>query len=106
MRAQQQILAQWVYLMQTKPWQALSYFQVDISIWLRSCTGDQPETAGQLTGNIPTWLSGSLIQNGPGKFSFGSDVFKHLFDGSAVLQKFTIANGNVHYSCKFVKTKV
>ena len=27
------------------------------------------------------------VQNGPGKFSFGNDVFKHLFDGSALLQK-------------------
>ena len=40
------------------------------------------------------------------RFQFGSDVFNHLFDGSAVLQKFTIANGEVQYMCKFVKTKV
>ncbi len=40
------------------------------------------------------------------RFQYGSDVFNHLFDGSAVLQKFTIAAGEVQYLCKFVKTKV
>ena len=80
--------------------------QVDLSIWLRSC---QEETtipqSGLRTGNIPAWLSGSLVQNGPGKFSFGSDVFKHLFDGSALIQKFEVSGGEVTYQCKFVKTK-
>ena len=28
---------------------------------------------GVLTGNIPVWLVGSLIKNGPGLFEFGDD---------------------------------
>ena len=56
----------------------------------------------QREGEIPEWLEGRLIQNGPGKFSFGSDVFNHLFDGSALLQQFTIKNGEATYTCRFV----
>ena len=42
-----------------------------------------------------TQLVLGLVQNGPGKFSFGPDVFQHLFDGSALLQKenFNITSG-------------
>ena len=45
---------------------------------------------------------GSFVQNGPGKFYFGSDVFKHLFDGSALVRQFNISEGEVSYQCKFV----
>ena len=43
--------------------------------------------------------------NGPGKFYFGQDVFQHLFDGSALIQKFGISNGEVHYQCRYLRTK-
>ena len=56
-------------------------------------------------GTIPHWIKGSFVQNGPGNFTFGSDVFRHLFDGSALVRKFNIADGNVTYQCKFVKTE-
>ena len=79
---------------------------MDISIWLRSCQEEtQHPTIGIRTGDIPDWLSGSLVQNGPGKFSFGSDVYKHLFDGSALIQKFEVSGGEVTYQCKFVRTE-
>ena len=75
-------------------------------ILFRSC---QEENIKPISGNkygiIPNWIGGSLVQNGPGKFSFGSDVFKHLFDGSALVRKFRIADGEVTYQCQFVKTE-
>ena len=83
------------------------YRNVDLAIWLRSCTSevDNP-LEGNVTGCIPQWLCGNLLQNGPGKFYFGDkDVFKHLFDGSALLQKFSIKDGKVWYQCKFLRTK-
>ena len=44
--------------------------------------------------------------NGPGKFYYGSDVFQHLFDGSALIQKYAIAkDGQVYYQCKFLRSK-
>ena len=60
---------------------------------------------GRREGIIPAWISGSLVQNGPGKFYFGSSVFHHLFDGSALVRKFCINQGEVTYQCQFVKTQ-
>jgi carotenoid isomerooxygenase len=83
------------------------YPNVDLSIWLRSCIEEvaKPKKAKKLTGVVPMWLKGDLLQNGPGKFYFGNDVFQHLFDGSALVQKFAIRNGKIHYQCRFLRTK-
>ena len=51
------------------------------------------------------FYQGDLLMNGPGKFYFGQDVFQHLFDGSALIQKFGISNGEVHYQCRYLRTK-
>ena len=82
------------------------YPQVDLSIWLRSCIEEvvSPKR-GQLNGHVPTWLKGELMMNGPGKFYFGQDIFQHLFDGSALVQKFSIEKGQVYYQCRFLRTK-
>ena len=84
------------------------YPKCDISIWLRSCLQEfqTPVPADKITGIIPKWLTGSLLQNGPGKFSYGSDVFSHLFDGSALIQKYSIKEGGrVFYQCRFLRTR-
>ena len=82
------------------------YPQVDLSIWLRSCIEEvvSPQP-GQLKGLVPQWLKGELMMNGPGKFYFGQDIFQHLFDGSALVQKFSIDKGQVSYQCRFLRTK-
>ena len=74
------------------------------------------ETAASLpvTGDLPDWLRGSLIRNGPGAFSFpdGSAV-DHWFDGLAMLYRFTFDpdgsagrsdGGAVHYRNRFLRT--
>jgi beta-carotene 15,15'-monooxygenase len=70
------------------------------------------ETAVSLpvTGDLPGWLRGSLIRNGPGAFSFsdGSAV-DHWFDGLAMLYRFTFdpdgGDGDaVHYRNRFLRT--
>ena len=74
------------------------YPLVDMSIWLRSCTHEvaDPVMATRTTGTIPAWLEGNFLQNGPGKFYFGAnDVFQHLFDGSALVQKYIGEKSNV-----------
>lgn len=60
----------------------------------------------QLTvkGKIPDWLQGTLIRNGPGTFSVAEEHYRHWFDGLAMLHKFTIANGQVLYSNKYLDT--
>jgi len=60
-----------------------------------------------VTGDLPDWLDGSLIRNGPGAFSVpdGSAV-DHWFDGFAMLYRFTFdpAGDAVHYRNRFLRT--
>ncbi|XP_062995457.1 carotenoid-cleaving dioxygenase, mitochondrial isoform X2 [Elgaria multicarinata webbii] len=55
-------------------------------------------------GQVPKWLKGKLLRNGPGKFEFGKDKFNHWFDGMALLHQFEIEDGVVKYSSKFLRS--
>lgn len=53
-------------------------------------------------GDLPAWLSGTLLRNGPGVFEIEtgtgtSHSLDHWFDGLAVLHRFTIHDGAVRY---------
>ncbi|VVC89979.1 unnamed protein product [Leptidea sinapis] len=63
----------------------------------------QPIT-GHVTGDIPRWLRGTLLRNGPGSLNVGSMRFEHLFDSSALLHRFAIADGEVTYNCRFLSS--
>ena len=56
-------------------------------------------------GEIPTWLDGSLIRNGPGSFELGGDSVGHWFDGLAMLRKFAFEDGEVRYTNRFLHTE-
>jgi len=59
-------------------------------------------------GDVPSWLTGSLIRNGPGAFSFpGGSSVDHWFDGLAMVSRFTFdpAAGQVHYRNRFLRTE-
>ncbi|KAE8592642.1 hypothetical protein XENTR_v10018831 [Xenopus tropicalis] len=58
----------------------------------------------QIIGTVPSWIKGSFLRNGPGKFEFGEDKFNHWFDGMALMHKFTIENGNVTYMSRFLES--
>ncbi|KAL8173580.1 UNVERIFIED_CONTAM: Beta,beta-carotene 9',10'-oxygenase [Gekko kuhli] len=58
----------------------------------------------RVKGQIPPWLKGKLLRNGPGKYEFGKYQFNHWFDGSALLHQFTIKNGVVTYQSKFLRS--
>lgn len=66
------------------------YTKCDCSVWLRSCEAEilEPIT-GQIQGQIPRWLNGSLMRNGPGKLEVGETKFQHLFDSAALIHKYT-----------------
>ena len=55
---------------------------------------------GGLAGILPAWLSGSLLRMGPGLFEVGSEPFRHLFDGQALIHKFDLKGGQVTYYSK------
>ena len=55
-------------------------------------------------GTLPGWLRGSLIRNGPGRFRFENGSVDHWFDGLAMLRRFRIADGEIHYRTRFLDT--
>lgn len=50
-----------------------------------------------IQGNVPKWLSGSLIRTGPGTWKVGKQSYDHWFDGLAMLRKFSFADGQVSF---------
>jgi len=58
-----------------------------------------------MTGRVPSWLSGTLIRNGPAKFDVGNKRFGHWFDGLAMLHRFSFSNGDVSYANKFLESR-
>jgi carotenoid cleavage dioxygenase-like enzyme len=51
----------------------------------------------EVQGQVPKWLAGSFVRNGPGTFK----GMKHLFDGYALLAKFTFVDGKVRYQSRY-----
>ncbi len=58
-----------------------------------------------IEGNIPDWLSGTLIRNGPAKFEFGDRRYNTWLDGMAMLNRFSIHDGKVSFSNKYLDSK-
>ena len=57
-------------------------------------------------GEIPSWLSGSLLRVGPGKYEWGDTKYKHWFDGESLIHKFEIKDGGkVQYSNRFLRSE-
>ena len=59
----------------------------------------------EMTGELPRWLGGSLLRNGPAKFEIGGQPMRHWFDGLAMLHRFTIADGRVSYGNRFLESR-
>lgn len=53
-------------------------------------------------GDLPSWLEGSLIRNGPGLVQADKSM-RHWFDGLAMLHKFTFRKGRVDYLSRFIE---
>ena len=57
----------------------------------------------ELSGELPAWLSGSLLRTGPAKFEVGEQQLRHWFDGMAMLHRFTIEDGQVSYGNRYLQ---
>ncbi|CCH33254.1 carotenoid oxygenase family protein [Actinosynnema sp. NPDC047251] len=55
-------------------------------------------------GELPPWLSGTLVRNGPAKFESGDRSLRHWFDGQAMLHRFAFGGGRVSYRNRFLQT--
>ena len=56
-------------------------------------------------GELPPWLSGSLLRIGPAKWEVGERSMNHWFDGFAMLHRFAFADGGVSYANRFLQSK-
>jgi beta,beta-carotene 9',10'-dioxygenase len=59
----------------------------------------------ELAGEMPSWLSGSLLRTGPAKFEVGAQDMRHWFDGFAMLHRFTLEDGHVSYGNRFLQSR-
>ncbi|XP_050347256.1 carotenoid isomerooxygenase-like [Nymphalis io] len=82
------------------------YPEYDMGTWLRCCEEEvRKPLEGKIKGEVPSWLSGTLIRNGPGTIRIGSTEYVHVFDGSALLHRFGIKKGKVTYQCRFLNSE-
>lgn len=75
------------------------------SVWTRST--DKAATTpvkGEVEGEIPSWLEGNLYRDGPGVLNIGDTWYHHVFDGMAVLHKFSIKNGEATYTSRILQS--
>jgi len=56
-------------------------------------------------GDVPAWLTGSLVRTGPAQFEVGGRGARHWFDGLAMLHRFGFADGSVSYANRYLDTE-
>lgn len=55
-------------------------------------------------GEVPGWLSGTLVRNGPVNVHINGKSNPHWFDGLAMLHAFSFHEGKVHYTNRFLRS--
>src|SRR5262245_43536756 len=58
----------------------------------------------EVLGTLPSWLSGSMVLIGPGKFEVGLEEYRHWFDGLAMLHRFSFDRGGVSYANRYLES--
>jgi carotenoid cleavage dioxygenase-like enzyme len=58
-----------------------------------------------VSGDVPSWLRGTLIRNGPAQFEIAGQSYNHWFDGLAMLHAFKIGGGQVSYRNRFLRSE-
>lgn len=66
---------------------------------------EEVSTALPVEGDLPNWLSGTLLRNGPGTWSAGRQPLTHWFDGFAMLRRFRIRDGEIDYRNRFLDSE-
>lgn len=61
-------------------------------------------------GEVPSWLAGTLIRDGPGLMEFGEEAALHAFDGMAMLRRYhtepTDGGQAMNYSRRLVDSDI
>ncbi|AQS58978.1 carotenoid oxygenase family protein [Desulforamulus ferrireducens] len=79
--------------------------EIDLTLGFSTLENEVDNQVLPLTGQIPHWLSGTLIRNGAAKFEVGEEQYQHWFDGLAMLHRFSFQRGEIVYSNKFLRGK-
>lgn len=56
--------------------------------------------------NVPHWLRGILIRNGPAMFEIGASNVGHQFDGFSKLYKFNFTKNGVFFQSRFLNSEI
>ena len=57
--------------------------------------------------DIPDWLTGSLLRDGPGLFEFGDEVALHAFDGMAMIRRYHVSEGtSMNYTRRLIASDI
>ena len=66
---------------------------------------EHPEpTSLEVVGQIPSWLSGTLLRTSPARFEVGKTALTHWFDGHAMLHRFEINSGKITYCSRYLES--
>lgn len=74
------------------------------ALGFRSSTGELSIDELTLEGSFPSWLSGTLLRNGPARFETGGKRMRHWFDGLSMLHAFSFRQGKVGYANRFLRS--
>lgn len=58
-----------------------------------------------VSGELPAWLTGSLVRVTPALLEVGGRRLDHWFDGVAMLNRFAFADGGVSYASRFLESR-
>ncbi len=75
------------------------------TIGVRSLESEVADVDLATSGDVPSWLTGSLLRTGPARFEGGERKLNPWFDGLAMLHRFAFAGGRVTYSNRFLRSK-
>lgn len=78
---------------------------VDHRLGLQSLTQETEADRVPVEGRIPEWLSGDLVRVTPAQLDVGGTAFRHWFDGLAMLNKFSLRDGEASYANRFLDTE-
>lgn len=58
----------------------------------------------RVEGDLPAWLRGGLVLNGPALWDLPKGGYRHWFDGLAMLHRVQFDPGRVHYRSRFIRS--
>jgi carotenoid cleavage dioxygenase-like enzyme len=79
----------------------------DYRLGLEPIGTEHDRVDADVQGELPHWLAGTFLRNGPGRFSVGDRDLAHWFDGFGMLRAYRIDGGSdrVTFSNRFLRSE-